>query len=49
MMRIDDLVERITALQRSDLEAWIRDELVVPNSRTPGPWSSTTWNSHASV
>ena len=30
MMRIDDLVERITALQRSDLEAWIRDELVVP-------------------
>ena len=30
MMRIDDLVERIAALQRSDLEAWIRDELVVP-------------------
>jgi chaperone modulatory protein CbpM len=30
MMRIDDLVERIAALQRSDLEDWIRDELVVP-------------------
>ena len=29
MMRVDDLVERIAALQRSDLEAWIREELVV--------------------
>ena len=30
MMRVDDLVAAIAALQRSDLEAWIRDELVVP-------------------
>ena len=30
MMGIDDLVERIAALQRSDLEAWIREKLVVP-------------------
>ncbi|KQU85716.1 hypothetical protein ASD12_31340 [Mesorhizobium sp. Root102] len=30
MIGVDDLVERIAALQRSDLEAWIRDELVVP-------------------
>ena len=30
MMRVDDLVEAISALQRSDLEAWIRDELVTP-------------------
>ena len=28
MMRVDDLVEAISALQRSDLEAWIREELV---------------------
>jgi len=30
MMRVDDLVAAIAALQRSDLETWIRDELVVP-------------------
>ena len=30
MMRVDDLVERIAALQPSDLEDWIREELVVP-------------------
>ena len=30
MMRIDDLVAAIGALQRSDLEAWIREELIVP-------------------
>ena len=30
MMRIEDLVATITVLQRSDLEAWIRDELVAP-------------------
>jgi chaperone modulatory protein CbpM len=30
MMRVDDLVAEINALQRSDLEAWIREELVVP-------------------
>jgi len=30
MMRVDNLVERIAALQRSDLEDWIRDELVAP-------------------
>jgi len=30
MMRIDDLVEAVSPLQRSDLESWIRDELVKP-------------------
>jgi len=30
MMRVDELVEAISALQRSDLEAWIREEIVVP-------------------
>jgi chaperone modulatory protein CbpM len=30
MMRIDDLVEAISALQRSDLEGWIREELIKP-------------------
>jgi chaperone modulatory protein CbpM len=30
MMRVDDLVEQITALQRSDLEAWIGEEIVSP-------------------
>ena len=30
MKRVDDLVAAISALQRSDLEAWIRQELVVP-------------------
>ena len=30
MMRADDLVAAIAALQRNDLEEWIRDELVVP-------------------
>ena len=30
MMRVDDLVEAISALQRSDLEAWIREDLVAP-------------------
>jgi len=30
MMRFDDLVAAISSLQRSDLEAWIREQLVVP-------------------
>ncbi len=30
MMRIDDLVEQIAALQRSDLEAWIGEDIVSP-------------------
>ena len=30
MMRVDDLVAAITALQRRDLEGWIREELVAP-------------------
>jgi len=30
MMRVDDLVAAIVALQRSDLEDWIREELVAP-------------------
>lgn len=30
MMRVDEIVERIEALQRSDLDAWISDELISP-------------------
>jgi len=30
MMRVDELIEAISALQRGDLEAWIREELVAP-------------------
>ena len=30
MMGVDDLVAAISSLQRSDLEAWIREQLVVP-------------------
>ena len=30
MMRVDDLVEAVAALQRTDLEAWIREDLVTP-------------------
>jgi chaperone modulatory protein CbpM len=30
MTHVDDLVAAISALQRSDLETWIREELVVP-------------------
>jgi chaperone modulatory protein CbpM len=30
MISVDNLVESISALQRSDLEDWIREELVVP-------------------
>jgi chaperone modulatory protein CbpM len=30
MMGINDLVAAISALQRSDLETWIREELVAP-------------------
>jgi chaperone modulatory protein CbpM len=30
MTRIDDLVVAISSLQRGDLEAWIREELIVP-------------------
>jgi chaperone modulatory protein CbpM len=29
-MAVDDLLAAISALQRSDLETWIRDELVAP-------------------
>jgi chaperone modulatory protein CbpM len=30
MMRVDELVAGVAALQHSDLEVWIREELVVP-------------------
>lgn len=33
MMTIDDLVAAIAALQRNDLETWIREELVVPEQK----------------
>ena len=31
MMRVDGLVAAIAALQRSDLEDWIREKLIVPH------------------
>ena len=34
MMRVDELVATIPSLQRSDLEAWIRDALVAPVAET---------------
>ena len=30
MMRVEELLSAIAALQRSDLESWIREELVAP-------------------
>ncbi|MEJ1995893.1 MAG: chaperone modulator CbpM [Limibacillus sp.] len=30
MKRVEDLLEQITALQRSDLETWIREEMITP-------------------
>ena len=30
MMRVDDVIAAISGLQRSDLEHWIREELVAP-------------------
>lgn len=30
MMRLEDLVETITALQRGDLETWVSQELIAP-------------------
>ena len=38
MMRVDDLVEAISVLQRSDLEAWIRQELVTPKHEAGSPF-----------
>ena len=38
MMRVDDLVEAISALQRSDLEAWIREELITPRHEAGTPF-----------
>ena len=37
MMSVDDLVAAISALQRGDLEAWIREELVVPQQEQGAP------------
>lgn len=37
MMSIDDLVAAIAVLQRSDLETWIREELVVPQQERGTP------------
>ena len=36
MMHVNDLVEKISALQRSDLEVWIREELVTPRHEAGG-------------
>ena len=37
MMGVDDLVEAISALQRNDLEVWIREELVTPRHEAGRP------------
>ena len=37
MMRVDDLVAAIAVLQRSDLEDWIREELIVPRQEAGAP------------
>ena len=37
MMRIDDLVAEISPLQRHDLEAWIREEFIVPRQEEGTP------------
>ena len=37
MMHVNDLVKKISALQRSDLEAWIREELVTPRHEAGAP------------
>ena len=37
MMRIDGLVEQMAALQRSDLEVWISEELVSPQQEAGAP------------
>jgi len=30
MKRVEDLLEQVAALQRSDLETWIREEMITP-------------------
>jgi len=40
MMRVDELIESISTLQRSDLEAWIRDELITPGHEAGAPFFS---------
>jgi chaperone modulatory protein CbpM len=37
MTSVDDLVAAIAALKRSDLEAWIREELVAPRQEAGTP------------
>jgi chaperone modulatory protein CbpM len=37
MMRVDDLLAAISPLQLSDLEAWIREELVTPQLDAGAP------------
>jgi chaperone modulatory protein CbpM len=34
MISLDDLVAAISALRRSDLEVWIREELVAPRQES---------------
>jgi chaperone modulatory protein CbpM len=40
MMRIEELVAAISALQRSDIEAWIREELITPTQDAGTPYFS---------
>ena len=37
-MLIDELVEAISSLERKDLEAWIREELVTPRDEAGTPF-----------
>ena len=47
MIAIDDLLATIPSLQRSDLEGWIRDELVI--AERDAVCRSRTWNAPGSA
>jgi len=34
MMHVDDLIAATSSLRRSDLEAWVRDELIAPQQES---------------
>ena len=48
MISLDDLVAAISAMQHSDLEAWIRDELVTPRQEA-GTLLFPIWSARGSA
>lgn len=36
MMRLEEIIEQMESLQRSDLEVWINEELVAPQENSEG-------------